>query len=71
MSERITGSVKWFSNSRGYGFIERDDSERDVFVHHQNVVMEGYRTLKPGQRVEFSVDMIDKGPNAVEVQVVD
>lgn len=69
--ERIKGSVKWFSNQRGYGFIERDDKDRDVFVHHQNIDMEGYRTLKPGQRVEFSVEMIDKGPNAVEVKILE
>ena len=48
------GTVKWFSNEKGYGFIEREGGE-DVFVHHTAIAMEGYRTLTEGQRVEFDV----------------
>jgi CspA family cold shock protein len=63
------GTVKWFSNEKGYGFIERDEGD-DVFVHHSAIVMEGYRTLREGQRVEFEVVQGDKGLQAANVQAV-
>ena len=61
------GIVKWFSNEKGYGFIERDEGD-DVFVHHSAIVMDGYRTLREGQRVEFEVVQGDKGLQATNVQ---
>ena len=61
------GTVKWFSNEKGYGFIEREGGE-DVFVHHTAIAMEGYRTLTEGQRVEFDVVQGDKGLQAANVQ---
>ena len=61
------GIVKWFSNEKGYGFIERDEGD-DVFVHHSAIVMDGYRTLREGQRVEFEVGQGDKGLQAANVQ---
>ena len=61
------GIVKWFSNEKGYGFIECDEGD-DVFVHHSAIVMDGYRTLREGQRVEFEVVQGDKGLQAANVQ---
>ncbi len=69
MSERTTGTVKWFNASKGYGFIARD-SGQDVFVHHSAIQSEGYRTLEEGQRVEFEVESGDKGPKAVNVKAL-
>jgi cold shock protein len=63
------GTVKWFSNEKGYGFIEREGGE-DVFVHHSKIAMEGYRSLTEGQRVQFDVEQGDKGLQAVNVQAV-
>ena len=63
------GTVKWFSNEKGYGFIEREGGE-DVFVHHSKITMEGYRSLTEGQRVQFDVEQGDKGLQAVNVQAV-
>jgi len=66
MSERITGTVKWFNASKGFGFITRDGGE-DVFVHHSAIQGEGYRTLEEGQRVEFDVESGPKGLKASNV----
>ena len=63
------GTVKWFSNEKGYGFIAREGAE-DVFVHHSQVNMEGYRSLNEGQKVEFEVEQGDKGLQAKNVQLV-
>ncbi len=63
------GTVKWFSNEKGYGFIEREEGD-DVFVHHTAINMEGYRTLVEGQRVEFDVVQGDKGLQAANVVVI-
>ena len=60
------GTVKWFSDQRGYGFIGRDNGE-DVFVHHSSIVGEGFKTLKEGDRVSFEMDQNDKGPRAKDV----
>jgi cold shock protein len=67
MSERYVGTVKWFSAPKGYGFIGRDDGEEDVFVHFSAVQMEGYKRLKEGQEVEFSVEDGPKGLQAANV----
>jgi CspA family cold shock protein len=67
MSEQETGTVKWFSRQKGYGFIERD-SGGDVFVHFSSIVGEGFRNLAQGDRVEFSVEQGEKGPAAANVR---
>ena len=66
MSERVTGTVKWFNGSKGYGFISREDGE-DVFVHYSAIQSEGFRTLEEGQRVEFTVERGPKGLQAANV----
>jgi len=63
------GTVKWFSNEKGYGFIEREEGE-DVFVHFSAITMEGYKSLTEGQRVEFDVVQGSKGLQAANVQAV-
>lgn len=63
---RETGTVKWFSNDKGYGFIERGDGE-DVFVHHSNILGEGFKTLDEGEEVEYEVQEAEKGPKALKV----
>ncbi len=69
MAEREKGKVKWFNNSKGYGFIERGDGT-DVFVHYSALKGEGYRSLKEGQEVEFSVGQGEKGLQAEDVTPV-
>ena len=66
MSERITGTVKWFSRTKGYGFISRD-GDTDVFVHYSAIQSEGFRNLDEGQQVEFEVEDSAKGPQAANV----
>lgn len=70
MSMRELGTVKWFNDSKGYGFIERD-AGGDVFAHYRAISGEGHRTLNPGQRVEFSVTTGQKGLQAEEIKAVD
>ena len=66
--ERLArGTVKWFSNEKGYGFIERGDGQEDVFVHFSAITMDGYKTLTEGQEVEFEVVQGDKGLQAANV----
>jgi CspA family cold shock protein len=69
MSERMTGTVKWFNGAKGYGFIEREGGE-DVFVHYSAIRGEGYRNLEEGQQVEFNVEPGRKGLQAVDVAVI-
>ena len=66
MSERIMGSVKWFSDAKGYGFIQREDGP-DVFVHFSAIEEDGYRSLREGQQVEFTIEEGPKGPQAANV----
>ena len=68
MAERETGTVKWFNAGKGYGFIERDNGEGDVFVHYSAINGAGFKTLDEGQRVEFDVVESDKGPQAQDVE---
>ena len=65
-----TGTVKWFNDSKGFGFVTRDDGEKDVFVHHSAIQGQGYRSLAEGQRVEFDVVQGQKGPAAENVVAV-
>ena len=62
----ITGTVKWFNDSKGYGFIVADDG-KDVFVHHSVIAMEGYRSLKEGQEVLYEAYETDRGRQATRV----
>lgn len=69
MSERVLGTVKWFSNEKGYGFISQEDGP-DVFVHYSAIASDGFRTLQEGQQVEFSIEESPKGPQAANVEIV-
>ena len=71
MAERELGVVKWFNGEKGYGFIARDNEEKDVFVHFSAINSEGFRTLREGQRVEFEVVKNEKGPQAQNVDVIE
>ncbi len=62
------GTVKWFDNKKGYGFIDPDDGDEDVFVHYSAVVMEGFKTLAEGDRVRFEMSEGDKGLRASNVE---
>ncbi|WP_201556334.1 cold-shock protein [Psychrobacter sp. 72-O-c] len=70
MSDREHGIVKWFNDSKGFGFIQRDSGE-DIFVHFRAIQGDGYRSLKDGEKVEFSVVEGDKGLQAEEVRKVE
>lgn len=60
------GTVKWFSEKKGFGFIEQEDGN-DLFVHHSDIEMEGFRTLSEGDRVSFNIEESDRGPKAKNV----
>ncbi|MCH8491839.1 cold shock domain-containing protein CspD [Aliidiomarina sp.] len=62
-----TGKVKWFNNSKGFGFIESEDRSGDIFAHYSTIQMEGYRTLKAGQEVDFELEEGPKGLHAVQI----
>jgi cold shock protein len=68
--DMATGTVKWFSNDKGYGFITQDDGGKDVFVHHSAISGEGYKSLAEGAKVEYEVEDDPKGPQARTVSVV-
>tara|TARA_Y100001970_G_C14237231_1_gene862569 strand:+ start:739 stop:951 length:213 start_codon:yes stop_codon:yes gene_type:complete len=70
MDEREVGTVKWFNNGKGYGFIERESGD-DVFVHYSEVNGDGYKSLDEGQRVEFTVTQGDKGLQATSVDKIE
>ena len=64
------GTVKWFNDTKGYGFIQSDEGQ-DVFVHQTEIQGEGFRSLKKGQKVEFEITQGDKGPKATDVRLVE
>lgn len=66
MSEEVQGTVKWFNDEKGFGFIERE-GEKDVFVHHSSIIGDGFKTLKEGQNVTMNVTDGQKGPQAENV----
>jgi cold shock protein len=63
-----TGTVKWFSNEKGYGFITPDDQGKDLFVHHTAIIGSGYKSLEDGAKVSFETENGPKGPSATNVQ---
>ena len=67
---RTTGTVKWFNDSKGFGFIITDNAERDIFVHHSAIQAEGFRSLAEGESVEFDLVEGEKGPAAENVTKV-
>ena len=66
---RTTGTVKWFDNKKGYGFITPSNGDKDLFVHHTSLQMDGYKTLSEEQRVSYEVGDSDRGPIATNVMV--
>jgi cold shock protein len=69
-STMATGTVKWFSDDKGFGFISPDDQTKDLFVHHTGIAGDGYRSLAEGAKVSYNAEAGDKGPKAVNVQLV-
>ena len=66
-----TGTVKWFNNAKGYGFILPDEGNDDLFAHYSVITMDGYKTLKAGQSVSFDVTPGDKGMHAINITVLE
>lgn len=70
MAERVRGTVKWFNDQKGFGFIAPESGAKDVFVHQTSIVANGFRTLAEGDRVEFSIEQGPKGPSASQVKKI-
>ena len=67
MSKKMEGTVKWFNDAKGFGFLTPDDGEKDLFVHMSEIQMDGFKTLKDGQDVDYEEGTTDKGPCALNV----
>jgi cold shock protein len=65
-----TGTVKWFSDDKGFGFITPDEGSKDLFVHHSSIEADGYRSLAEGAKVEYESEQGDKGPKAINVRPI-
>ena len=70
MSDKKSGTVKWFDSKKGYGFIELEGSD-DIFVHFSDIIAEGYKSLKDGQKVEFDIEKDEQGEKAKNVKAVE
>jgi CspA family cold shock protein len=70
MAVREQGTVKWFNDSKGFGFISPASGAKDVFVHHSAIISNGFRSLSEGDKVEFTVEQGPKGPAATNVQKI-
>ncbi|CZF83373.1 MULTISPECIES: transcription antiterminator/RNA stability regulator CspE [Grimontia] len=70
MSDKMTGLVKWFDETKGFGFITQDNGGKDVFVHFRAIVSDGFKTLAEGQKVRFNVEQGQKGPQATNVEAL-
>lgn len=70
MAERVRGTVKWFNQSKGYGFIAPEDGGKDVFVHYSAIEGQGFRNLEENEKVEYEVEDSPKGPQAARVMRV-
>jgi CspA family cold shock protein len=68
--QMATGTVKWFSDEKGYGFVTPDDSGKDLFVHHNDIEGSGFKSLAEGAKVEYEAEAGDKGPKAVNVRTI-
>ncbi|HCN84013.1 MAG TPA: cold-shock protein [Sphingobacteriaceae bacterium] len=65
-----TGTVKWFNDQKGFGFITPDDGDKDLFLHHTAIKAEGYRSLQEGAKVSYEIETDAKGPRAVDVSLI-
>jgi CspA family cold shock protein len=65
-----TGTVKWFNDDKGFGFLTPDDASKDLFVHHSAIAGDGFKSLSEGAKVSFETEASDKGPRAVNVQLL-
>lgn len=70
MSNKIKGTVKWFNETKGFGFITPEDGSKDIFVHFSAIADSGFKTLAEGQQVEFSIEQGQKGPAAAQVTCI-
>ncbi len=70
MTDRAKGTVKWFSDQKGFGFITPETGSKDVFVHHSSIMADGFRSLSEGDSVQFTIEDGPKGPAAANVEKV-
>jgi CspA family cold shock protein len=67
----VSGTVKWFNNAKGYGFIVADGSDEDMFAHYSSITMDGYKTLKAGQAVTFDTKAVENGIHAINISTIE